>query len=144
MYAYTWKVSSEWNKLALTPNKLFAVWWRVFMQYGGGISSIRWKIFSTDVSHHQYGGGVSSVQWRACNMDLSHYQYRGGCAAHDYQNCSRGSWWLYLSGKMTFYRQYNPNFILLWWIKMFLRSFQDANMITFGSLDNSSVIRDPR
>ena len=32
------------------------------IQYGGGISSIRWKIFSTDVSHHQYGGGASSVQ----------------------------------------------------------------------------------
>ena len=31
------------------------------IQYGGGISSIRWKIFSTDVSHHQYGGGASSV-----------------------------------------------------------------------------------
>ena len=29
------------------------------------ISSIRWKIFSTDLSHHQYGGGASSVQWRA-------------------------------------------------------------------------------
>ena len=31
------------------------------IQYGGGISSIRWKIFSTDVSqeemHHQYSGG---------------------------------------------------------------------------------------
>ena len=46
------------------------------IQYGGGISSIRWKIFSTDVSHHQYGG-ESSVQWRpACSMDLSHHQYR--------------------------------------------------------------------
>ena len=33
------------------------------IQYGGGISSIRWKIFSTDVSHYQYGG-ASSVQWR--------------------------------------------------------------------------------
>ena len=33
------------------------------IQYGGGISSIRWKIFSTDVSHHQYGGDASSVQW---------------------------------------------------------------------------------
>ena len=40
------------------------------IQYGGGISSIRWKIFSTDASHHQYGGGASSVQWRACSMDL--------------------------------------------------------------------------
>ena len=39
------------------------------IQYGGGISSIRWKIFSTDVSHHQYRGGASSVQWRACSMD---------------------------------------------------------------------------
>ena len=34
------------------------------IQYGGGISSIRWKIFSTNVStismeevHHQYSGG---------------------------------------------------------------------------------------
>ena len=27
------------------------------IQYGGGISSIKWKIFSTDVRHHQYGGG---------------------------------------------------------------------------------------
>ena len=34
------------------------------IQYGGGISSIRWKIFSTDVSHHQhhqYSGGY--VVW---------------------------------------------------------------------------------
>ena len=35
-------------------------------KYGGGRSSIRWKIFSTDVSHHQYGS-ASSVQWRACS-----------------------------------------------------------------------------
>ena len=28
------------------------------IQYGGGISSIKWKIFSADVSHHQYGGGA--------------------------------------------------------------------------------------
>ena len=35
------------------------------VQFGGGISSIRWKIFSTDVSHNQYGGSASSVQWRA-------------------------------------------------------------------------------
>ena len=54
------------------------------IQYGGGISSIRWKIFSTDMSHHQYGGGVSSVQWRVCSIDLSHHQYRGGCAVHGY------------------------------------------------------------
>ena len=54
------------------------------IQYGGGISSVRRKIFSTDVSHHQYGGGASSVQWRACSMDLSHHQYREGCAVHGY------------------------------------------------------------
>ena len=48
------------------------------IQYGGGISSVRWEIFSTDVSHHQYGGGESSVQWRACSMDLSHHQYGEG------------------------------------------------------------------
>ena len=53
------------------------------IQYGGGISSVRWKIFSTDVSHHQYEG-ASSVQQRACSMDLSHYQYREGCAEHGY------------------------------------------------------------
>ena len=52
------------------------------IQYAGGISPIKWKIFSTDVSHHQYG--ASSVQWRACSMDLSHHQYRGGCAAYLY------------------------------------------------------------
>ena len=45
------------------------------IQYGGGISSIRWKIFSTNVSQHQYGGRASSVQWRACRMDLLHHQY---------------------------------------------------------------------
>ena len=83
------------------------------IRYGGGISSIRWKIFSTDVSHHQYEGGVSSVQWRACSMDLSHHQYRGECAVHGYRHCSRGSWWLYLSGKMIFYTQSNPDFTLL-------------------------------
>ena len=49
------------------------------IQYGGGILSIRRKIFSTDVSHHQYEG-ASSVQWRACSMDLSHHQYREGCS----------------------------------------------------------------
>ena len=53
------------------------------IQYGGSILSIRWKVFSTDVSHHQYGG-VSSVQWRVCSMDLSHHQYREGCAVHGY------------------------------------------------------------
>ena len=50
------------------------------IQYGGAMSSTRWQIFSTDVSHDQYGGGESSVQWRACSIDLSHHQYRGGCA----------------------------------------------------------------
>ena len=44
------------------------------IQYRGGISSIRWKIFSKDASHHQYGGGASSLQWRACSIDLSHHQ----------------------------------------------------------------------
>ena len=36
---------------------------------------MRWKIFSTDVSHHQYGGGESSVQWRACSMTEEGVQY---------------------------------------------------------------------
>ena len=53
------------------------------IQYGGIISSVRWKIFSTDVPHHQYEG-ASSVQRRACSMDMSHHQYREGCAVHGY------------------------------------------------------------
>ena len=67
--------------------------------YGGGIASVRGRIFSTDVSHHQCEGGISSVQWRVCSMSMLHNQYGGGCATHDYQNCSGGSWWLYFSGK---------------------------------------------
>ena len=47
------------------------------IQYGGGISSIRWKIFSTDVSPHQYREGTSSVPWRACSIDLSHHTEEG-------------------------------------------------------------------
>ena len=84
------------------------------IQYGGGISSI-YKVEDIQYrcSYHQYGGGESSVQWRACSMDLSHHQYRGGCAVHGYQDCSRGSWWMYLSGKKIFCREYNPDFILL-------------------------------
>ena len=65
-------------------------------------------------AYHQYGGG-SAVRWR-CAADLSHHQctdlshqYCRGCAVQDHQNCSGGggggSWWLYLSGKMIFYRQ---------------------------------------
>ena len=60
------------------------------IQYGGGISSIRWKIFSTDVSHHHYGRGASSVQWRACSMDKSNHQYRGGCATKTAQGVFGG------------------------------------------------------
>ena len=56
------------------------------IQYGGGISSIKWKIFSTDVSHHkyismeevinstvedmQYGPVTSSLQRRVCSTWL--------------------------------------------------------------------------
>ena len=52
------------------------------IQYGGGISSIMWKIFSTDVSDDQYGGGELSVLWKASSMDLSHHKYRRGCTVH--------------------------------------------------------------
>ena len=57
----------------------------VGIQYGGGISLIRLRIFSIDVSHYQYGGGTSSVQWTVCSMGLSHHQYRGGCKVLDYK-----------------------------------------------------------
>ena len=39
--------------------KLFAVRWR--------IPSVQWRVFSTDVLRHQYGGGTSSVRWRMCS-----------------------------------------------------------------------------
>ena len=83
---------------------LSAVQWRVSstvegIQYRGGMPSVRWRVFSTDMSHYQYGGGTSLVRWRMCSMDLSHHQYSGGCAVQDYLNCSGGSRWLYLSGK---------------------------------------------
>ena len=39
------------------------------IQHGGGISSIRWKIFSKDMSHHQYGEGESLIRWRAYSVD---------------------------------------------------------------------------
>ena len=45
------------------------------IQYGGRISSIRWKIFSTDVSHHQYGGGkiISTMEGtQSQGMDLAY------------------------------------------------------------------------
>ena len=108
-----------------------AVWWRVFSM--DAISSVRWKIFSTDVSHHQYGGSPSSVWWRVCSMDLSHHQYGGECVVQDYQNCSGSSWWLHLSGKMIFYRQsyHNPHFIILW-LNPDVGILIDHNGITFS------------
>ena len=77
------------------------------IEYGGGIPSVRRKVFSANVSHYQYGGGTTSVVWRMCSTvegrqyepvtssvrmchffstaegvqcGLSHYQYGGGCA----------------------------------------------------------------
>ena len=51
----------------------------------------------------QYEGGISIrylVQMcHTISMEEVHHQY------------SRGSWWLYLYGKMIFYRQYNSDFI---------------------------------
>ena len=81
------------------------------IQYGGGISSIRWKIFSTDVSHsmeevnHQYSGGHAVWTCYIINAEEGVLQYMA-------TKLLKGSWWLYLSGKMIFYRQYNPDFIL--------------------------------
>ena len=85
------------------------------LQHGRCISLVRWKIFSTDVSHHQYGGFTSSVQWKICNVDLSHYQYGGGCTVQDYQTCSECSSWLYLSKKYDTLQTvlFNPDFILM-------------------------------
>ena len=37
------------------------------IQYGGGISSVKWKIFSIDVSHHQV-------------VEEVHHQYSGAYA----------------------------------------------------------------
>ena len=103
------------NKFAMY--KLYAVRWRVSSMVEGvphrrGLLSVRWRIFSTDVTPSvrrrnmfstvegiQYGPVTSSIQRRVCSKDLSHRQYRGEFAVQDYQDCSRGSWWLYLSGE---------------------------------------------
>ena len=53
------------------------------IQYGGGISSVRWKTLRTDVSHHQYGRGGHEV-W-TCHIINTPHQYRGGCAVYGYQ-----------------------------------------------------------
>ena len=77
----------------------------------GGMSSIRWKIFNTVVSHHQYGGGTSSVQYTVWTCHIINteegVQYMTTITA---QGVIGG---LYLSGKMIFYKQYNPDFVLL-------------------------------
>ena len=61
-------------------------------------SVCRRNLFST-VEGMQYEPVTSSVWRRVCSMDLSHYRYGVHCVVQDYRNCSRGSWWLYLSGK---------------------------------------------
>ena len=61
------------------------------IQYGGGTSSLRWRLFSADGSHQQYGEGMSSVWWWVYSMDLSTQQYGGGCAVQDYRHYSGGS-----------------------------------------------------
>ena len=81
------------------------------IQYEGGISSIRWRIFSTDMSQHQYGVGTSSVQWKHALCTCHVISTKKG--VQYMATKTRGSWWLYLSRKMIFYRQYNTGFILL-------------------------------
>ena len=74
----------------------------------------------------------------------SHHQYGGGCTIQDYQNCSRGCWWFYLSGKMIFYRQphYNLDFILLWFYPHLVKILSAGlfDYITFQSFVNFIVI----
>ena len=82
------------------------------IQYGGGMSSVRWRIFSTN----QYGGCTSSAWWSECSIDLSHHQYGEGLqyrTTKSVQGVVGGC--IYL-GKMIFYRQSccSPDFILLW------------------------------
>ena len=79
------------------------------IQYGGGISSIRWKIFSTDVStismeevHDQYSRGHGVWTCHIINTEED-VQYMATDTAQG----------VYLSGKIIFYRQSNPDFILL-------------------------------
>ena len=112
------------NENKFTLYKLCAVRWRVSsivegIQYRRGISSVSWRISSTDVSHHQYGGAPSSVWWRVfryavwtchiINTEES-VQYRTTKTA---QGVPGGCTHL---RKMIFYRQsyYNPHFIPLW------------------------------
>ena len=79
------------------------------IQYGGGISSVRWKICHTirmEEVHDQYIEGHAAWTCHIINIEEG-VQYLAT------RHCSRGSWWLYLSWKMIFYRQSNPDFILL-------------------------------
>ena len=105
------------------------------IQYRGGVSSVRWKIFSTEEAHHQYGGGLqygpatSSVRSRVCSTGLPKLlRVVGDC--------------MYL-GKMIFYKQsyYNIDFVPLRLSPDVAETHLGCyDMITFGSLDNSSVI----
>ena len=66
---------SHLNANKFTLYKPYAVRCRVSsmvegIQYRGGLLSVRWRISSTDMSHHQYVGGTSSVRGRVCSMDL--------------------------------------------------------------------------
>ena len=69
------------------------------VQYGPVTPSVRMCHIFSIVEGMQSGPATSSVRWRVCSTDQSHHQYRCECAVQDYQNCLRGSWWLYLSGK---------------------------------------------
>ena len=70
------------------------------IQYGEGISSVRWRIFSTD----QYGGGTSSVWRMVCSIDLSHHQYGEGVQYRTTKNAQGVVGGCIYLGKMIFYR----------------------------------------
>ena len=81
------------------------------------------------------------MAWRRlCRTDQSHQQYRQLCAMQEYQNCSRGFWQLYLSGRIIFTDNPTTTLSCCNCIQILLSSLLHANMITFWSQDNSSVI----
>ena len=120
------KVLSEWKQLHPVQTIHRTV---EGIHYKGGLL-VKWRILSTDVSHHQYVGGTSSVWWRVCRMDLWHHHYGGRYAvwichilntkeSMQYRTTKTAQGivggYIYL-GKIIFYRQscYNPEFVLLW------------------------------
>ena len=87
------------HTLHLLDKKL---WWVSFVTRCT-LYAVQWRVFSTKEAYHHCGGGYLVWMCHTINTEEAYYQCGGGWAVQDHQNCSGGSWWLYISGKMIFY-----------------------------------------